>query len=155
MILSTYKDMVDSVLSVFGRAVILVMLGLLMAVVSIGVFELVVLLAQQLANEPLLILELDEFREFFSFCLMVLVGVQLIAALRASLADGKLHVDVLLLAGLIALTQKMLVVDYARQSMALFASAAAILGLCGGYFLLRRATPVTKSGRQRNWEGDK
>ncbi len=147
----------NKILIVVMRVLVGVLVLLMLVAVGLGTVELAMLLASQLGNAPGWLLRVDEFQEFFGFFIMVLIGIGLLEAARGYLRDNALHGDMIMLVGVIALVRGIVVTDYSAKPLFLLATAAALLALTAGIYLMRRgsgqASPPAQ-GKKRRWEGE-
>lgn len=78
--------------------------------------------------------------ESFDTFLLVLVGLELLATLKAYFEEHLVHAEIVFVAAMVAVTRKVITFDVQRASpFKLVAVAAAILALTVGYYLLKRA----------------
>ena len=123
------------------RVVVIALMLLMLAIVALATIELALLLFQELTNPPqgLLFLEIGELIDLFSFFLLILIGVELLETIRMYLHEDTVHAEIVLLVALIALARKLVVLDVnAYEPLALFALAALVLALAGGYAVIKR-----------------
>src|SRR5262245_46391551 len=122
----------------YERAVVLFLILLLMVVTSLAALGLGWLLLSDLATNRALLLDREELLQLFGFFLLVLVGVELLTALKVYVRSGMVHVEVVLEVALIAIAQKVIVLDASKASAAtLLGEAALILALAGAYWSIR------------------
>jgi len=77
---------------------------------------------------------------------MVLIGLELVETIKMYLEKDVFHVEVVVLVAIIAVSRKIIVIDYKSESYETVLSIAALMiALCAGYFLLKRATMPSKS----------
>jgi uncharacterized membrane protein (DUF373 family) len=127
------------VMRVFERAVVLFLIVLLMAATSLAALDLGWLLLRDLASTRKLLLEREELLQLFGFFLLVLVGVELLTALKVYVRSGMIHVEVVLEVALTAIAQKVIVLDAQKASgVALIGEAAIILALAAAYWAVRK-----------------
>ncbi len=122
----------------FERIVMQVLILLLRAMVALCIFELGWLLLRGLlrAQSPM-VLDVEQMFELFGFFLIVLVGVELISTLKGYLRAGVIHVEVVLEVALIAVAQKVIVLDTKRAEGMGFGLAALILALAVAFWCVR------------------
>jgi uncharacterized membrane protein (DUF373 family) len=78
--------------------------------------------------------------ELFGFFLLVLIGVELLTTLKVHVTDGVVHVEVVLEVALIAVAQKVIVLDATRvDALSLLALAALVLTLAAAFWWVRIA----------------
>jgi uncharacterized membrane protein (DUF373 family) len=128
------------VLKTFEKIIVLTLLGLMMIAVLVSTVELAVILFQQLMKPPLFLLNIEEMLEVFGFFLMVLIGLELLESIKAYLNEDRVHAEVVFLVAIVAMSRKVIIVDYREIAPEmLYGIAAVIIALAGGYFLVKRA----------------
>jgi uncharacterized membrane protein (DUF373 family) len=129
----------------FERVVVLVLIGLLMLVVAISTVELGWQLLLDLGSFKVMVLDMEEMFELFGFFLLVLIGLELLTTLKVHILKGVVHVEVVLEVALIAMAQKVIILDTYRSGPAtMFGLAALIVALVVGYRLIRAAREPTR-----------
>ena len=130
-------------MKVFGaaeKAVIISLLGMIFVAVVVATIELAVVLVQELLKPPVMLLNLEELLEVFGFFLMVLIGIELMETIKAYLHENRIQAEVVFLAALVAISRKIIIIDYDKLTPAhLFGLAAVLLALGITYFLVRTA----------------
>ncbi len=131
----------EKFLKKFERYIVLGLLGMMVIVVFLGTIELAVILVGQAVKPPLrILLNISEMLEIFGFFLMILIGLELIETMKVYLVDESVHVEIIFLVAIIAITRKVIILDV--NSMAplnLLGIAAIILALSFGYYALKKA----------------
>jgi uncharacterized membrane protein (DUF373 family) len=140
----------DKIYTIFEKVIITVLLGLMMIAVLVSTVELAVILYQQLMEPPRYLLNVKEMLEVFGFFLLVLIGLELLESIKAYLQKNRVPAKVVLLVALVAVSRKIIILDYKETSPdMLYGMSAIILALSGGYYLVRRAmhwkAPAEKS----------
>lgn len=129
----------EKVLKKFEKVIVTSLLGLMMLAVFASTVELGIILWQQLVKPPVMLLNLEEMLEVFGFFLMVLIGLELLESIKAYLDKSRVHVEVVFLVAIVAAARKIIILDYKTMtSDMLFAIAAVIVALGGGFYLVRR-----------------
>lgn len=127
----------------FEHFIVIALLCLMMLAVFVSTVELVIILYRQLMKPPVLLLSIDEMLEVFGFFLMVLIGLELLETIKAYLDEDRVHAEVVFLVALVAVSRKVIILDYKEMTPELLLSMSAItLALSVGYFLVRRAMPA-------------
>ena len=122
----------------FEHAIVLVLLGLLMVVVSLSTLELAWRLFKDLASEDVLVLEITELFELFGYFLLVLIGMELLSTLRSYLYERVIHSEVVLEVALIAIAQKIIILDVSRAGgLTLLGLAGVIVALAAAFWTMR------------------
>jgi len=133
MMLNAY-DRVKSV-------IIKTMMVLMLLTVIFSVLDLGYILYKDLISPPTLLLDIDEMKELFGLFLLVLIGLELVESMKTYLSEHVIHaeVEIILLIAMIAVARKVIIMDIDQTSFqTLLGIAAIIIGLAGGYFLLKR-----------------
>lgn len=128
----------------FEYTIVLILTGLLMIVVAIATLELGWLLLGNLTSVRGLVLDAGEMFALFSFFLLIMIGIELLSALKLYVSEGTIHVEVVLEVALIALAQKLIVLNSTSLSaLYLFALAALVLALAAAFWLVRTSRSRT------------
>jgi uncharacterized membrane protein (DUF373 family) len=127
-------------MKIFEKVIVLTLLALMMVAVLVSTVELAVILFQELMRPPIFLLNIEEMLEVFGFFLMVLIGVELLESIKAYLEEDRVHAEVVFLVAIVAMSRKVIIVDYKEIAPEmLYGIAAVIIALASGYFLVRRA----------------
>jgi uncharacterized membrane protein (DUF373 family) len=128
------------------RWVVLGLLVLMLLVVVASSIELAIIIVQaalenRLSDEPAyLLLDINELLSIFGFFLLVLIGLELLASVKMYLEDDIVHVELVMLIALIAVSRKIIVIDYEKiDGLTLVGIAALVLVLSVGYYLMKRS----------------
>ena len=72
--------------------------------------------------------------------MMVLIGLELLETIKAYMKEDRVHAEVVFLVALVAVSRKVIIMDYDKiSSDKIFGMACLIIALGVGYFLVRRA----------------
>jgi len=124
----------------FERFIVITLLILMTAVVFVSTIELLIVICQQLYKPPRMLLNIEEMHEVFGFFLMVLIGLELLETIKAYLQKDKVQVEVVLLVALIAVSRKIIILEYKSLTPEMIlCMAGLILSLAAGYFMIKRA----------------
>jgi uncharacterized membrane protein (DUF373 family) len=141
---------VEKILRKFERGTVLGLLAMMMLAVLVSAVELVVVLVQQLIKPPFMLLNRVEMLEVFGFFLMVLIGLELLETIKAYLDEDRVHAEVVFLVALVAVSRKVIILDYKDlDPNLLYGMSALIVSLGVGYFLVGRALEHRTAGKQR------
>jgi uncharacterized membrane protein (DUF373 family) len=128
------------ILKFFEKAIVLALLGMMLLAVLASTIELAVILFEELMKPPQFLLNIEEMLEVFGFFLMVLIGVELLETIKAYLEDDTVHAEVVFLVAIVAISRKVIIVDYKDITPEmLYGMSAVIIALGIGYFLVRRS----------------
>jgi uncharacterized membrane protein (DUF373 family) len=119
-----------------------VLAGVLLAVISlisiIAVIELCFTIYQDLIDHQSLVMDLDQLFDVFAMFLTVLIAIELMSSIYMYLKDKSVHVEMMLLIAITALTRKVVVLDADAVDAMYLIGLASLLGiLIGGYYLVK------------------
>ena len=124
----------------FERAIVLVLLVLMMIVVLLGTVELAVNIISEMVSPPqIVLLDINDMIKIFGFFLMILIGLELIETIKVYLHEQSVHVEIIFLVAIIAITRKVIILEiYGLQPLTLLGVAAIILSLSVGYYFVKK-----------------
>ena len=115
---------------------LLVLLGI---VVIAAIAEVAHEIVTDFIQPPGFFLGVAELIDIFGLFLIVLIGLELMATMHMYVTDHTIHVEMMFLVALTAVTRKVVVLDTVKtEPLLVFALGFLILALSGGYFLLRK-----------------
>jgi len=126
----------------FRQFIAMMLMVVLMIGVAFAVAEGVVAFTTVLdVTKPLSAMTMFlSLRELFAGVLLVLLGLGLMESVKVYLTEDAVHVEVVLLVALIAVSRNLLLQDFQSvDPLSLLGLAALLVGLTGGYFLLTKA----------------
>jgi uncharacterized membrane protein (DUF373 family) len=130
---------------VYERVIVIALMVLLVLIITLSTVDLFWLLLRDLSKTRSLLLNLEEMLELFGSFLLVLIGMELLASLKSYLSERVIHVEVVLEVALVAIAQKVIILDSSRAGgFTLLGLAALILSLAGALLGVR-----TKRRRRR------
>ena len=131
----------EKFLQQFERIIVVALLAMMVMIVLLGTVELAVSLVEEMLKPPrLILLNINEMLRLFGFFLMILIGLELIEVIKVYLVDDQVHVEVIFLVAIIAVTRKVIVLDVNKlDPLTLIGIATLILSLSGGYYVLKKA----------------
>jgi uncharacterized membrane protein (DUF373 family) len=135
------RSAIDRAFHYFEKTLAGVLLLLISAVAVISVIELCFVLYKDLTSREGFLLGLNELFEVFGMFLIVLIAVELMASIYMYMMDKSVHVEIMLLIAITALTRKVVVLDMESKGdpATYMLGLAALLGiLIGGYYLVKR-----------------
>jgi uncharacterized membrane protein (DUF373 family) len=107
----------------------------------LAVAELCFVLYKDLNSNRGLFLDLGELFEVFGMFLIVLIAIELMASVYMYMQDKSVHVEIMLLIAVTALTRKVVVLDTESKgdpAMYMLGLAALLGTLVVGYYLVKR-----------------
>ncbi len=140
------KEDMEKILKAFDKLIIVTLLILMMIAVFVATIELAIIIYEQIMNPPVLLLDIAEMLEIFGFFMMVLIGHELLASIKTYLLEDKVHAEVIFLVAIVAVSRKIIILDYKTITPEmLYGMAAVIIALGVGYYLVRKALHIEKS----------
>lgn len=124
----------------FERVIYGALIVMLMIVLSFAVVELGWVLFLDLSNPPALLLENHEMVNVLGVFLLVLIGVELLDTILAYFRENVIHVEIVVLLALIAISRKVILLDPTQTDpLELIGIGVMVTGLAGAYFMVKRA----------------
>jgi uncharacterized membrane protein (DUF373 family) len=133
---------VEKLIKKFERYIIIGLLVMMILVVFISTVELAVMLVERMLSPfpKWILLDISEMLEIFGFFMMILIGIELIETIKIYLVDESIHVEVICLVAIVAITRKVIILDVDKlPPVTLLGIAAIILALSVGYFFIKKA----------------
>jgi uncharacterized membrane protein (DUF373 family) len=144
-------EMLGPVVHRFEQVVMLVLVLFLMVITSVCTVELGILLGQDLTEGTLLPLDVEDTFELFGFLLLIVVGLELLSTLKSYLLSRVFYTEVVIEVALIAVAQKIIVMDLSRADGFTLLGLAGLFGaLVGAFWVVRTAR--TRYGREAEIE---
>jgi len=122
----------------FEHIIYVTLIVFLAVLLLFTLLELGWLLAVSLFVNSVYRLESHELFNFFGYFLLILIGLELLETIKAYLDKREFHVEIVILAAIIAIARKVILLDTSTAGE-LIGIALIIIALCGGYYLVRRA----------------
>jgi uncharacterized membrane protein (DUF373 family) len=124
--------------------IIIIALMIFMALVLlISTFEVGVIIITELIN-PVeskgIIIDVNELVKIFGFFLNVLIGLELFETVKLYLKENIFHGEVILIIALIAISRKVIILDYHSENPLTIIAMALLIGtITVGYYFIRKA----------------
>ncbi len=145
------KEMKKNIAKKFEKFIIYILIVLMGIVILVTSFELVFYIFREIYRafySSHLLLEKKEMLHIFELFFNVLIGVELYETVRLYVKEDIFHAEFVLLVGLIAVSRKVIIIDYTQiDNGKLIGISLLIAVLSGGYYLLKLS--------QRNNNNDK
>ncbi len=136
------------ILHTFTRGIILALIVMMMLAVLLSTVELLIILVAEVLKPPTYLLGIDNLFEIFGFFMMILIGLELLESIRTYLTEELLHVEVVFLVAMIAITRKVIILEVKDlDPLVLIGIASIILALAGGYFLVKKAVRINAASK--------
>lgn len=87
----------------------------------------------------ILLISIDEISEVFGLFFNVLIGFELFETVKMYLKENVFHAELILLVGIIAISRKVILLDYQKMDALSIMGIALLLGtITTGYYLLKK-----------------
>ena len=133
----------DEVIKFFEKFVIISLTVLMGIVVVAATMELIYTLYLDFfvrKDDTKLLISLNELNEVFGLFFNVLIGFELFETVKMYLKDNVIHAELILLVGLIAVSRKVILLDYQKLDALSIIGISILIGtLTGGYYLLKKS----------------
>lgn len=130
------------------RGVVLAVLGLMVLVVLESAVEVAWLVVRWVFEPPTGLVENGRLLDVFGAILLIVIGLELLASIRAYLRDAVLHLGLVLEIALVALARKAIVLDLEKyDGVTLLGLAAVVLALGFALYLQQRDRGAVAGGR--------
>jgi uncharacterized membrane protein (DUF373 family) len=123
----------------FERGVAFALLVLLVLVVTLTTFELAAIVFRDLSLARNSLLDADQMLELFGAFLLVLIGMELLTSLKDYVRHGAVRAEIVLEVALIAIAQKVIILNPRASALNQFSLAALILALAASFWWVRTA----------------
>lgn len=128
-----------ALLEKFDKFVFVALIILMMIVLLLSLVELCWIIVKDIISEPIFILEIDELLDIFGLFMLVLIGIELLDTIKTYLKQRVMHVEVVMIVAMIAISRKVIILDLNKySSLTLMGIATLIISLSVGYYLIKR-----------------
>ncbi|NEW83504.1 MAG: phosphate-starvation-inducible PsiE family protein [Mariniphaga sp.] len=132
----------NKIIKTIERIIIIILISLMAFVLVLSAIEVGIIVIKELSN-PFesngIIIDINGLMEIFGFFLTVLIGFELFETVKLYLKENVFHGEVILLVSLIAVSRKVIVMDYSKEDpLTLFAIAALIAAISFGYHITKK-----------------
>lgn len=123
---------------------VITVLGIILGVfIVFNLFEIVVLIVKELTSVDSsgvgLLLNPNEIKQFLDLFFIILIAFELFETIRIYLKDNVFPAEYIILVGIIALTRKIVLLDYDKiESLTIIGIGILLIALSGSYYLLKK-----------------
>ena len=129
----------------FERIIIIALICMMAIVLSLSILELGWTITKDIIDNfggfggPLKFIEIDNLLAIFGLFLLVLIGIELLGSIKVYLVEDVVHVEVILLVAIIAISRKAIVLDLEKVSgITIISLGVVIIALAVGYFIIKK-----------------
>ena len=122
----------------FERVINVTLLLMLALVVVLATIDLGWIIVKDMLTPPVILLDNEELLELFGAFLLVMIGLELLNTIKIYITEKTVHVEVVLVVGIIAIARKVVVLEPEMlDGTTLLGIAAVIFALTVGYYFVR------------------
>lgn len=133
----------DKIIKIFEKIIIYILIAFMAVVLVVSAVEVGIIVITQLLNPlkpDVVFININGLMEIFGFFLIILIGFELFETVKLYLRENVFHGEVILLVSLIAVSRKVIVLDFTKEDpMTLFAMASLVAAISFGYYLLKKS----------------
>ena len=123
------------------RFIIITILFFMAVLITVTTFELIVFLVNEiidLITQPGIFLGNEDLVAIFGFFFNVLIAFELFETIEMYLDDGTFHGEIILMIGIVAISRKIIVLDFGIQDPLLIIALGLLVGfLAAGYYFIK------------------
>ena len=124
----------------FERIINVALLVMLALVLLLATVDLGWIILKDIMTPPVLLLDVEELLELFGAFLLVMIGLELLDTVKIYITQKTIHVEVVLLVGIIAIARKVVILEpKTMEPLTLIGIAAIIFALTVGYYFVKLA----------------
>ncbi|MBP7227550.1 MAG: phosphate-starvation-inducible PsiE family protein [Longilinea sp.] len=124
------------------RILTLLLIGMMYLVVLLSTIDLGYKLFSDIISSPLFLLDVNELLEILGLFLLVLIAIELLETIQAYLDERKVHVEIVMEVGMIAIARKVIILDIKETApLSAIAIGVLLIALAIGYYLFKHQTP--------------
>ncbi|MFO8129154.1 MAG: phosphate-starvation-inducible PsiE family protein [Bacteroidales bacterium] len=133
----------DKIIKGAEKFIIFTLIALMALVLVFAAIEVGLIVFREFNNSiknSNLLLDINSLMEIFGFFLIVLIGFELFETVKLYLKENVFHGEVILMVSLIAISRKIIILDYSNENpLTVLAIAALILSVSAGYYLIKKS----------------
>ena len=133
----------DRIIKGAEKFIILTLIALMAIVLVFATIEVGLIIFREFSNSIKssgLLLDINSLMEIFGFFLIVLIGFELFETVKLYLKEIIFHGEVILMVSLIAISRKVIILDYSNENpLTILAIAALVISVSVGYYLIKKA----------------
>lgn len=122
------------------RIILFILTFMMALVLLLATIDLVRNIVLEVVNSPYYLVDVNGLLAMFGAFLIVLIGIELLETMKAYLRDDVVHVEVVLLVAIVAISRKVILLDYNKHdSLIMVGIGVLIASLAFGYYFIKRA----------------
>lgn len=143
------------------RFIIYSLIAMMSGILILATIELGYYLIRNIIESDYLLLDLQKLMDLFGVFLLVLIGIELLDTIKVYLRRNVVHVEVVVLVGIIAIARKVVVMKIEELSgSTIIGLGVLVVALALAYYLIKRAghmrcPPGEEDNKDENEEPEK
>ncbi len=135
--LSNPKEPLVEGLRVIVHVAVRLLAVLMTIVILFGVADVIMVLYQELMTPPFMLLTISDILALFGAFMAVLIAIEILINIIIYLRDDVIHVKIVMATALMAISRKVIIMDFTRISAEyVLAVAAVVIAMSVGYWLV-------------------
>lgn len=135
--LSNPKEPLIQAIRTVVRMAVRLLAVLMTAVILWGVADVILVLYQELKTPPIMLLTISDILALFGAFMAVLIAIEILINIIIYLREDVIHVKIVMATALMAISRKIIVMDFSKISADyVLAVAAVTLAMSVGYWLV-------------------
>lgn len=135
--LSNPKEPLIEKLGIIVRMAVRFLAVLMTAVILWGVADVILVMYQELKSPPIMLLTISDILALFGAFMAVLIAIEILINIIIYLRDDVIHVKIVMATALMAISRKIIIMDFTKISADyVLAVAAVTLSVSVGYWLV-------------------
>jgi uncharacterized membrane protein (DUF373 family) len=122
------------------KGILYSLIAMMAAVLILATVELAYYLAKNIMASNYLLIDLENLLDLFGVFLLVLIGIELLDTIKVYLRENVVHVEVVVLVGIIAVARKVVAIKIDQFSGSqIIGIGVLIVSLAVAYYLIKKA----------------
>ena len=123
----------------FETFIITILMVMMILILLFSTIDLGFLIGKEVLSPPMFIISVTRLQEMFGLVMLILIGIEILEAIKAYLVHQEMHVEVVLMVAIIALAHKVIILDFKLlPSYTLLGIGIIIVSLSTSYYLIKK-----------------
>lgn len=132
----------------FELVVVHALMLVMVAIVLFTLMDFIWMLYKDVVTPPLFLLSITQLLDLFGFVMLILIGLELLETIHAYIREHVVHVEIVLEVALIAISRKVIILDFKKSDgLSLLGIAAIIVSLAVACYMVKKRFVSKSEGR--------
>ncbi len=146
---SFHNNTILNIIRKLENIILIIVLVVFSLILVLALVDIVYEIVLEIINPPYIIIKAERLMDIFSIFLILFIGLELLETIKGYLKEDVLHVELVILLAIIAISRKVIVWNFDKLSNKEFNSLAImIVALSFSYFLLKMKLPKRKKEKE-------